>query len=212
MKPILTLTFGAVILAASAFANATVITNGSFETNNVDVGSSSLSAATTVADGWTFTGNAGVTSTGYAAWYASTDAGDYVGYLQGTSSISQTFTVDAVANYVVSLELELREAGYTTAQVVTVSLDDIVLGTYSLASGLSATMSDLITSSEALSIGTHTLTISGITANTSTTDSSAFVDNVAVYAVPEPGSIALLLPGGLGIMGAVARRRQGPVT
>ena len=53
--------------------------------------------------------------------------------------------------------------------------------------------------------GSHTLTFTGLNPKNET-DTTGFIDNVSVLAVPEPETYAMLL-GGLGLLGFVSRRK-----
>lgn len=199
-------------VAVMSVGSAYAIDNGSFETSNVSAGGY-LYAGNVIADPWVFTGGAGI-SANSGSWGAATalDGTSYA-FLQNISSISQSF-IGSAGDYTVSFALAQRtNAGAVGTQKIEVLFDGqklsaqangqirpSVFGDDDAYGGWTAYSFNL----GALAAGTHTLSFAGLYA---TGDNTVFLDKVAVTAVPEPESYALLLAG-LGLLGAVARRRQ----
>ena len=195
------LVVAAALSSASAFADPVLPTlqNTSFETTTVGGGYGYGDVAT----GWSITGGGAVSSNG-TAWEGTTTSGTHFGVLQNISSISQTFTSGIQADYSFSFDLALRGSHYDAGQAVAVKLDGQLLGTFSPTTSWSA----LSVSALQVAAGTHTLQFAG-TNPLNKVDTSAFLDNVTmtVTPVPEPETYAMFLAG-LGLMGAVARRRK----
>ena len=195
------LVVAAALSSASAFADPALPTlqNTSFEMTTVGTGY----AYGNVATGWSITGSGAVSSNG-TAWHGTTTTGTHFGVLQNISKISQTFTSGIQADYTFTFDLALRPSPYDPGQAVAVKFDGQLLGTYSP----TTTWSTQSVSALNVAAGTHTLEFAG-TNPLNKADTSAFLDNVkmTVTPVPEPEAYAMLLAG-LGIIGAVARRRK----
>lgn len=184
--------------AASAFADSPFLANTSFE--QTTVGGSY--AYGNVASDWSFSSSAGVSANG-TAWQGSTVTGNHFAFLQNTAAISQTFISSSQYNYVFSFDVALRP-NYNAGQQVVVQLDGIQIASFTP----TITWSNATASVLNVGAGTHTLAFLG-TNPTGARDTSAFIDRVAmnVTPVPEPETYAMLLAG-LGLMGAIARRRK----
>ena len=197
------------LLLSAGFAQASteLISNGGFETNNLaSISNGYAYAGQVMADAWSFTGGAGV-SLNNTAWGGTTPAPSTAfAFLQNTASISQTFSTAASSNFTIGFDLAQRTNWGSTGQVIGVSLDGNPLSQLyvSAANGWSAE------SFSALNVGagSHTLTFTGLNPNHEA-DTTGFIDNVSVMAaaVPEPETYGMLLAG-LGLLGAVARRRK----
>lgn len=207
----------ALMLSAPIAANATTIVDGGFEAKG---------AATPVAD-YCYDGFAtgggpacaaspwvggGVIISGSAAWGGSlSPSGSYHGFVQGTSTLSQSFTATENGSAVITW-LAANRQNFGGTQTYSVSIFDGAsttnFGSFTNSSG---TFLGQTTSSFAITNGTnYTLSFTGIPAG----DNTAFIDNVAVAvttsAVPEPSTWALLLAG-FGLIGFSARRRRAAV-
>jgi hypothetical protein len=131
-------------------------------------------------------------------------SGDYFAFVQGSQTLSQSFTIGTGGSF----DLSWFDAGRTNnggPQSYTVSLFD---GLNSIALGTFTTDHfDWIGQSSgklALGAGNYTLTFQGL----SNEDRTAFIDNVSVAGVPEPAAWGMLI-GGFGLAGAAMRRRRG---
>ena len=188
------------LASSAALAADPALVNTSFEITSVG----GWYTYGNVAEGWNFTGGAGVSANG-TPWYGTTASGSHFAFLQLVSSVSQTFTSSSAFDYNFSFDTALRP-GYRSGQTVQVALDGQLLGTVA---SLTPTWTTTAFSAAHIGAGTHTLTFSGTADYPTYGDTSAFLDNVrmTVTPVPEPETYALMLAG-LGVLGAIARRRK----
>lgn len=189
-------------LAPLAHASSELIVNGGFESaanafsgNFVTLGSG--------LDGWTI--NAGTVDLIHSYWQPA--GGSYSLDLNGGSAgtISQSFATTVGGTYNVSFSLAGNHDGGGD-KTITVGVTDPHSFSFALAGSSRSAMgwqteSFSFVATSALS----TLTFAGNPANTYY---GAALDNVSVTAaVPEPETYAMLLAG-LGLVGAIARRRR----
>jgi hypothetical protein len=207
-------TLAALGLAAVPAAHAQTIVNSSFETPSVGNGgiSSNPSGA-----GWTFTGSSGVTgnNSGFTSGNANAPDGVQVAFLQSYSgpgypagSFSQSISGFSAGTYTFSFLSSQRE-NYGTAsnQTVNVTVDGNSVGLFTPSPALT-TYQSFITIPTFLTAGSHTLQFAGTVPANSGIDSTAFVDEVTVSAVPEPSSVAAFGFTGLGVAGLLLRARK----
>nr|WP_310523844.1 PEPxxWA-CTERM sorting domain-containing protein [Polymorphobacter sp.] len=215
------------ILAAAAFlagsfaASATTLVDGSFETKGAATpglsdycydGFSAGGRPICAASPWT---GGGVIVTGAGPWGGTTTpAGNYYGFVQGTSVVSQSFTATETGTGVLTW-IDANRGNQGGLQSYTVSIFDGTtttgLGTYTSALGGFVGRS---TASFGLINGTsYTLSFTGLTTYIGTNDSdrTSFIDNVVLTStaatVPEPSTWAMLIAG-FGLVGFAARRRR----
>ena len=117
----------------------------------------------------------------------------------GPGSVAQTFATVANQSYLLSFDLSANNNGLDDGHM-TLTIDNTTYPTFLGAVNV---------------VNNHTLSFIAQTNSTTLTFASALVsknggpilDNVSVTAVPEPESYAMFLAG-LGVMGAIAVRRQ----
>ncbi len=128
-----------------------------------------------------------------------TSAGNYLIGIQGTSHAEQTLTLTA-GTYTLAWSDAGRGNYGGPTETYQVIVGGNVLSTESVNYGAAWTNKSLTFTTT----GNTTLSFAGQT----TSDSTAFIDNVSVTAaVPEPGTYAMLMAG-LGLLGVLARRRK----
>ena len=177
-------------------AQATILTNGSFETDGIITASTSLT-------GWSVTaGNIDARNSLAFAPYAGTYAIDLVGNLPGT--IEQTFATNAGATYTLSFAYANNPAIPTASALVTV-LDTanatLLSQSFTHSGSAVATMNYNLFSQNF--VADSATTKLRFTNTFSTANGGVVLDAVGV--VPEPGSATLLL-GSLGMLAARRRR------
>ncbi len=202
------LTAAVALIIAPVAAGATALIDGSFEAKGA---ASAVSAY--CYDGFSAGGNApcaaspwhgsGVIHTGNSAWgRPMTPDGSYLSFVQGTQSLSQSFTATS-SSMLHATWLDANRGNYGGIQTYTVTVSEgattSVLGTYTSAVGgfvgrSSANFAFVAGKKYALAFNGQ-----------ATGDSTAFVDKVAL--VPEPRTWAMLLVG-FGLIGVVQRRRS----
>ncbi|EHR68952.1 PEP-CTERM putative exosortase interaction domain-containing protein [Burkholderiales bacterium JOSHI_001] len=208
-----TLAVALLSLASLAEAAPVALQNAGFESNfdsagfvGSDGNVTFFYAPTGASMGWSF--GAG---TGVAGNYSMLSAyeGTHFAFLQtATEALSQAFTLDQAATVDLGFALALRP-GYQPGQSVQVLVDNQAVGTVAAAgSGWQAMNLSL----GALTAGNHTLAFRGLGDFGTFGDTSAFLDavqmNTQVAAVPEPGSIALVLAGLMAVGTLGGRRSQ----
>jgi hypothetical protein len=199
----------ALLSAGSTFAATNLISNGDFSQNSVPVGDYGYANgfhAPVSAVSWDFVGVTGIENQS-SAWspFAAAQTAAFIQYYGGfqdnSSSISQTFASTSSA-FNVSFDLAGRP-GYGT-ESINVFINGVAVG-----SNVSTSTTDAYThfsfNVTGMTGNTHTLSFQG--GNASAYDSAVFLDNVAVTAVPEPETYALLLAG-MGLIGGVLKRRK----
>ncbi len=190
----------ALVLAVMALpATATpILSNTSFENNNVSLGGYRYATNALIANPWVFSGGAGI-SADSSAWGGVTPYGNYFSFLQNTSRVQQTFLSDG--NYELDLSFALTErGGYSPNQVIEVRLDNQLLAAINPGN----TWANHSYLNLEIGAGSHTLEFRGTYTQA---DASAFLDNVQITAtaIPEPRMLHLV---GLGIIGLVLTRRR----
>lgn len=200
----------AIALVASTAGSATTLVDGGFEAKG---------AATPVTDycydGFATPGGpacasspwvgGGVIISGSGAWGGTAAAeGTYYGFVQGLSTVAQSFTATQSGTGTLTW-LDANRGNNGGLQSYTVTLNDgattTTLGTYTSAFGSFAARS---ATGFFLTGGTsYTLSFNGL----ATDDRTSFIDNVAISSVPEPSSWALLITG-FGLVGVASRRRR----
>ena len=218
--------FVGLFLVTSVAHAATLLTNGSFETPVVPVGSfSSFAVGSSAITGWTVVGPAGTsvspvngTFTQNGVAFIAQDGVqwlDLTGFnINSTEGVAQTVGTTVGNLYQLSYFVGNTTGGgiFGTSSTVNVSVTGV------------ATFSDTNSTVSPTAQNWQQFTHTFVAAATSTvlqfsnsdpaTDNNNGLDNVvlldlgpAVGAVPEPDTYAMLL-GGLGLLGFMARRRQ----
>ncbi|MYM39838.1 FxDxF family PEP-CTERM protein [Duganella qianjiadongensis] len=198
------------LFAAQAHAATNLIVDGGF-----DIGSSFGTynyannfhgTMTGKGSPWTFSDASGVVNHA-GAWggVASTSTvafiQNYNGFTSNTPTVSQTFSSSASA-YTVTFDLAQRPGNHESLQV---SLDGQILSG-GLLTPAGASLTSYSYTVTGLTGTSHTLQFKGVN-NSGAYDSSLFLDNVNVAAVPEPETYAMMMAG-LALVGVVARRRK----
>jgi hypothetical protein len=194
-------------LAGSAAHATELLSNGSFETPAIGGGNYIYPSASY--GSWTYAGSALVGATGSNAWYggsapAGQDGAQFAA-LQGTSSLSQTFTMAGT-----TLDVSWLAGGrpyfgsYNGDQSYEVLLNGVLEGTFSTFSGEAFTAQNLV--------------VHGLTNNTPCTlsfqglvsaDETSFIDQVSASGgVPEPAGWALMIVGFGGVGAALRGKRR----
>jgi hypothetical protein len=199
--------------------HADLITNGDFENpalNNSPVFGSPPSIQfsnyvypnQTVAS-WTYVGGSGLidTSQGSNAWYGPTSPGGFSGnqyaFVQGSGSLSQTFNSALSGLTTVSwLEGSRPDQGCCNGnQTYEVLLNGSLIYTNTTPNGQNFLAMSAIGS---LIAGFNTIEFLGLSPD----DSTVFLDNVSVAAVPEASTWAMMILGFFGVGLAAYRRKS----
>lgn len=212
------------LVAALALAQApllaTTLVDGGFEAKGAGLPVNSYCYDNVVAgDGlcvaspWVnLAGNSGVIKSGTGIWGGVGAAeGSYFGFIQLTGVLAQSFTATENGTATVSW-LDTNRPGHGGLQTYVVSVFDgmtsVNIGSFGTLAGPWVARTS---ASFALTNGTtYSLRFSGL----ATSDSTAFIDNVALSVtpanVPEPASWAMLITG-FGLTGAAMRRRRAAI-
>lgn len=190
------LVIAAALLSASAAQAATIFTD------NFDIDPLALNS-TVFNGGWTVSGYHAAVDTIGPGWYdVFPGNGHYIdldGSWDAPGLFSKTLTATAGMTYTATFQLAGNHRGYA-ADTVAVNFGS-ASGSYTLSSGDAFgtySLSFLATSSGPFSLSFK---------NSGGDYVGALLDNVSVAAVPEPATYGMLLAG-LGLVGAVARRRR----
>jgi hypothetical protein len=151
-------------------------------------------------------GTSGVIQSGNGDWGGTTAAdGNYYGFVQGTSVLSQLFTADASSHYSLSwFDAARTNNGGPQTYSVTIAgpSGNIFLGNFTTTG--SGFIQRTAGPDFVLQGGSqYTLTFTGLVAQ----DVTSFIDNVQLAAVPEPASW-LMMFSGFALLGAALRRRS----
>ena len=184
---------------ASASAHATIIQNGNFETG-------SLSS-------WTATGN--VTYVGVPFFGEGTTAADgnyFAVFNAGNAApngvLSQSFAAVGGTQYLLAYNYGANSGAIQSiTAAVKDSLGNVVATQFSTLPAASGTLAPF--SLSFISSSTQTLTLSFTDyASNPTNSTDGFLDNVAVTAVPEPSSLAILGVGAVLGFGVIRRKQN----
>ncbi len=189
-------------LLAPVLASAATIVNGDFESGSM---------------GWASTPT--VAMTDISAYPQPPYTGIYTGGLkaaffgwndQSGGSISQTFATTMGQQYSVTFQygaIALPSLQTMTASVTTDDLAATVLGSGNAAATGTLDLAAILSPYSFTFVGTGAnVRLTFLDTSTLTSSVDGVLDNVVVTAVPEAGTISMML-GGLAMMGFVARRR-----
>ncbi len=194
----------AALAAAPAIAAATTIIDGSFEAAGTGVtdycydGVAAGGNAACPPGAWGV--NGGVIHSGSAAWGGTTTPdGNYYGMLQANETLSQTVVATATGGLALNW-IDTNRNGYGIHSY-TVTVNGATLGTYSSTYGAFVPK----TSGEfgVVAGQSYTIAFNGLANG----DTTSFIDGVALTAVPDAPTWALLVAG-FGLVGVAARRRS----
>jgi hypothetical protein len=146
-------------------------------------------------DSWTYAGGSGLINTVNSpnAWYGNTPPSGYGGvqfaFVQSTGSVSQTFSAPTGLATLQWLQGSRPDFGaFNGNETYQVVLNGNVIGTYTTTSGENFSLETI---SGVNLLASNTLTFEGL----ARTDSTVFLDAVAVTSVPEPTTWAMLILG-----------------
>ena len=197
---------GALFLAltAAAHADANLVSDGSFS-EAAGYGAFGTIGAGASIGAWTVTGGSVDLINGY--WSQPT-AGSYSIDLDGNSpgTISQSLNLGA-GSYVLSFSLAGNPDGGSSVKSVDVSIDGITRNFTFDTAGQHTNNMGWITESISFQASAATATSLSFTSADAGGPYGAAIGNVSLLAVPEPGSMALLLAG-LGMVGVMSARRN----
>ena len=197
------------LFAMRGMADANVIVNGSFEQPDISSGGTyeTFTAGDTGILGWTVFGQSVDIVSGGS--YGGAAAGSQMLDLDGTpgpGGVMQAFATNPGTEYAFSFAY--RRSGRSATVSLLDSSGDLVTPISIAGSSDWVTFADTFIARE----GT---TILKFLSNTSSGNDGLYLDAVSVVAtsavVPEPGSLALLACGGLGIVGGWVRKRRSAV-
>ena len=222
----LALTAAALLVGTVSASHANLITNGDFENPALNSTSSfgstayqppgitnyvypGLTGAALLAS-WTYNGGAGLidTSQGFNAWYQNTSPSGFSGvqyaFVQSTGTLLQTFTSALGGLTTISwLEGSRPDLGSVNGnESYQVLLNGTQIYTNTTSSGQNFLS---ISAIGTLLSGANTLEFVGLSQN----DSTVFLDNVSVAAVPEASTWVMIILGFAGLGFVTHRRRQG---
>lgn len=168
---------GTLQLLKSAGSVSAAITNAGFELPDYFSSGWNYLASDGVSDGWTLTPSdkAGIASNG-APWVTTAPEGDQVGFLQNSSSITQTISVSSAGYYDLSFQTANRP-GYSASDLA-VQIEATTVGQWTAAQlNSSGAFVVRTVSGIYLSAGTHILTFQATQAGP---DSATAIDKVAL--------------------------------
>lgn len=192
--------FLALALVAASSANANVILNGNFESG--DFG-----------PGWTSTGNVQVATLvsggSYFGGGSVAKNGNFLVAFNGGQAapngvVSQTFGTSQGTEYAVTFDFGATSNGFQQIMADILGANGSVLKSFGTTGVNAPADLQTFTFSFIANSDSSTLRFTDFSGNNSN-NQDGLLDNVAVAAVPEPTSIALL---GLGLLGVVASRRK----
>lgn len=204
MSKIKTALIGLALAAAAgqASANTNLVANGSFEANTVAGLSANYSTTSQGISDWTIgVFNVDLVGSGWTA-ADGVNSVDLNGNKKG--EIHQTLTTTVGQTYLLSFELAGNFQGGPAVKTMSVNIGPNGLYTFDTTGKSAGNMG--WTSYSKTFVAVSTATTLSFASNTSGAY-GAVLDNVSVTAVPEPETFAMLLAG-LGMMGAIARRRK----
>ncbi len=180
----------ALLSAQGAQAASNLLTDGSFEANNLGTGNYAYPAGTLGA--WTYSGSALVNASGASAWYSGSGPSGKDGVqfaaLQGQGSLTQSFTATAATEH-----LGWTSAGRTAFGCCNGDQNYDITLNGSAVGGAFSTISNSNFSLNTLTLGgltvgqTYTLGFQGLVS----ADQTAFIDNVVLQDAPIPAAPAM---------------------
>ncbi|MDD5363871.1 MAG: choice-of-anchor C family protein [Gallionellaceae bacterium] len=204
MNKIILLAALAFNLSTSAYAASNLISNGGFESYSTSglVGGHNFytaDAGSNAIDGWTIGGTSVDLIFGGSYGAVTGTSIDMLGS-PGPGSLSQIFDTIAGQTYILTFDLSANTGSDNTpaAKALYVSLNDAQVAAYTGTSTITSESLSFTATSE------HT-TLSF--ASGPTGGSGAVLDNVAVAAVPEPETYAMLMAG-IGLLGFMGRGKK----
>lgn len=205
----------ALALSPIGIANATTITDGSFETQGAASGISDFCYGASCASGaWSFallvSGSVGdgLISQSGSAWGQPISGanGNYFAFVQQNGLFSQTFTATQTSIEVLSW-IDATRSNFGEPNTYTVSVNGTQVGSYNPTS--SSFVGETSAFFDVIAGLSYTVTFQGV--DPSLADRTSFIDNVSISSVPEPSTWAMMILGFFGVGFAAYRRRiRGP--